>query len=450
MGVAALAASAAWADGAFPGSEAIFAPVDQPDRALLATNFGLVVTSDGAQSWRLICEMAELAPNAFIYQVGPATDHRLLAVSLNGLSYSDDDGCTWQMTDGGAKAFDVFPDPTNGLHLLIVGRVLLTDGGSLPDGIYESTTGGATFAATPLFQAPAGASMTGVEISAADPSTYYATFFIPPDSSADAGFRPFVASSQDLGGSWTVTELTGQVGPAEPRLLSVDTTDSTRIYLRLIDPTGRESFAIGTDGGAETIVALALQTGFEMSAFLRRADGSLVVSQAQVLSPAGPGGSFVSTDDGATFSDFLTAYHVYGMAERNGSLLFAADNTYDGFAVGELLSDGGVQTLLHYQDICGLVSCGDVPASCNTWFCDGSGLAQSEQQVLQIPDNVCGGQPCGFATDGGGGADGGTSTNSCGCSAPTGSLWLFAAALGAVVWTLRRREAHVPFKMNEG
>ena len=38
-------------DGAFPDAQAVLLPRDRPQEIILATNFGLVFTQDGAATW---------------------------------------------------------------------------------------------------------------------------------------------------------------------------------------------------------------------------------------------------------------------------------------------------------------------------------------------------------------------------------------------------------------
>src|SRR5262245_46799821 len=54
--VIAAAPLVARANGAFPDSENILTPADRPQDILLVTNFGLVSSSDGGQTWLWSCE----------------------------------------------------------------------------------------------------------------------------------------------------------------------------------------------------------------------------------------------------------------------------------------------------------------------------------------------------------------------------------------------------------
>jgi hypothetical protein len=175
-----------------------------------------------------------------------------------------------------------------------------------------------------------------------------------------------------------------------------------------------------------------------MTAFLRRSDGALLVSEARL--PVGngtPRASFISTDHGSTFAPILTGYSIAAMAERGGTTFVATDNTYDGFAVAAWQPDGGLAPLLQYQGICGLRSCGSVVQACQSFFCVDTPAALSEQHRLGIPATVCGAQPCPVVPDAGSGS------SSCGCTREAGSgpwpLVAVAVALLAVGVAPRRR-----------
>jgi len=429
-------AAAAHANGAFPDSQALFAPEDQPGRLLLTTNFGVVVTQDEGQTWNIMCEVATCGVqgcNAFLYQMGPAPDHRLLSVSYTGLSFSDDNGCGWQFTDGGlgqANVQDAVVDPTDGAHVLVIARPFSTDGGLMPEGIFESHTGGLTFAPVPLYSAPPNAFITGVEVARSQPATYYATMFISQPT-----YRPFVLRSDDQGVTWVSNELTASIGADQLLLMAVDPQDATKSYLRLIDGLGSEALALATDGGAQASVSLSLDAGAFLSAFLRREDGSLVACQRGFN--GGSPGCFRSTDNGGTFSSFLPAFHIRALAERDGGLYLAGDNYNDGFAVGALQPDGGVEPLLHFNGICGLVQCGNIPTLCAPWWV-------TQQNILAIPPSVCGhsAPDAGPAPDGGGPTPP-PSKKGCGCAtgAPSALALLGLLLLSAHT---RGRKATLP------
>jgi hypothetical protein len=456
-------ASAAGADGAFPDSFSLFAPADQSSRLLLATNFGVLVTQDGAANWWVICEQAMQAPNGFNYQVGPPPAHRIFGVSLAGLSVSPDEGCSWgraAVGASGAFVLDVFPDPGDATHVLAVALPLAGDAGPLPQVIYESRNGGDAFPEPPIFLAPPSSAITGVEISRSQPGTYYASLVLsggPP--------VPVLARSDDNGATWQLFDQSGAFGAARIGIAAVDPEDAQRVYLRVAPADGgAEGLGIVTDGGRAARLALTLSPGGRMTAFLRRADRSLLVAQGPIVPPGPPNGALASNNGGATWSSVMSNLHLRALAERGGALYLAADNYADGFAVGVSLDGGTPTPLLAYHQICGIAQAPEVEANCATWWAaeaaqlgddagcpDGGPLACTADGQdagpasdaggadASTPDAGAPGNPdsgtggdAGTTGDAGGSGDAGqiSRKGGCGCQSGTGALWALAAALG--------------------
>src|ERR671932_348511 len=87
----AIAAPAAFANGAFPDELSVQFPPDFPHRILLGTNFGMVISEDDGASWRYTCEpyvttgslsaAALSGANVLMYQV--TADGALLETSVD-------------------------------------------------------------------------------------------------------------------------------------------------------------------------------------------------------------------------------------------------------------------------------------------------------------------------------------------------------------------------------
>src|SRR4051794_20487973 len=117
----------------------VFAPTAQ--RVLVGTNFGLVVTEDGGQSWRYACEpyVAGSFENVAVYQL--TASGAVLAVHPSGISRSDDGGCSWSQATGaiaGLTVFDAFSDPHDAT--LVLG--IAYDDKTARSGLYPSHDGG--------------------------------------------------------------------------------------------------------------------------------------------------------------------------------------------------------------------------------------------------------------------------------------------------------------------
>src|SRR5947208_5576393 len=124
LAVAALvlaAAGAALANGAFPDEFSVHFPANAPDRILIGSNFGLLVSEDDGATWRYSCEpwvtvgsSDPLSPQlVMFYQV--TADGAVLALSQN-ITRSSDVACTWPVSTGSVSSAtidDIFPDPTD-------------------------------------------------------------------------------------------------------------------------------------------------------------------------------------------------------------------------------------------------------------------------------------------------------------------------------------------------
>jgi photosystem II stability/assembly factor-like uncharacterized protein len=345
------ARSTARANGALPDSLGILLPGDQPQRMIAATNFGLLSSEDDGATWYWVCEdVIGMLPT--LYQVGPAPEDRLLAVTVDGLSVSNDSGCSWDLAKGLTNVRDAFADPNDSLHVLAIAQAPATDGGGALQAVFESKDGGKTFGDRPKYIGPAGGAITGVEIAKSDPATIYVSMYTysPPP------VREMLVRSNDAGESWQEVHLGSTIEMLFARILAVDPTDAKKVYLRLYDNSAAEQLGIYDD--ARGSVKIALHVDSRMSAFLRRSDGALIVGTQQ-------SGAFISTDGGRSFAAWPNAPHLRALGERDGSLYAVADNTMDGYAVAISDDDGASwRPLVSFAEIKGPLQCGSIPKRC--------------------------------------------------------------------------------------
>jgi hypothetical protein len=340
-----LAPLPARADGAFPDSMKVLLPPDHPEQILLGTNFGLVVSADAGAHWHLVCEevIATAGEDITQYLLGPRGD--VYGLAVNQVARSIDGGCSWRAAGGAWEDpffTDVFPDPASPSRVFALALLRSPQGWSASS-LFQSTDGGATFG-PPLYQAGQGLLLTGVESAASAPATVYLTAYGAPGGTPSS----LLVQTTDGGGSWQSSSLLATLGPGEPRLAAVDPTDPRTIYYRVLDPAG-DRLAISHDGGQGARVALAVDG--PLTAFLRRADGTLLVGTKLA-------GAFASRDGGETFEPWPGAPHLRALGERGGTLYAVADNTADGYAVGSSKDGGKTWTpLLRFQDLCGVSAC---------------------------------------------------------------------------------------------
>ena len=181
-----LVALLAWAgpargNGALPASFGILLPADRPEQIVLATNFGMIFSEDGGTTWLWTCEQAQIALG-YLYGIGPSPRDRFYGLSPEqGLAFSDDNSCTWRRSGGALStlvASDFFVDRGNPDRVVAVASTVDPDTLDVgPDLVVESTDAGTTFAATPLYEAPADANVVSIEIARSNPMIIYVALF---------------------------------------------------------------------------------------------------------------------------------------------------------------------------------------------------------------------------------------------------------------------------------
>src|SRR4051812_34061259 len=100
LAVACFAGRAA-ADGAFPDELSVMLPASDPDRIVIGTNFGLVVSPDAGASWRYACEPYITGSALDVVSLyAAASDGTVMATSSSAFWRSADVGCTWTKAAG--------------------------------------------------------------------------------------------------------------------------------------------------------------------------------------------------------------------------------------------------------------------------------------------------------------------------------------------------------------
>ena len=350
-------AGRAWANGALPLSYGILLPADKPQQIVLATNFGMIISEDAGASWRWTCEQPETSLG-YLYGVGPPPRDRVYALSPSeGLAVSDNGSCSWQRAGGALSsvvASDFFVDRSNGDRVLAVAATLDEDTGDIgTPSLFESTDGGATFGATPLYAAPAGANIVSVEIARSNPMVVTMAMYTTP------GRHPHLLRSSDGGRSWMDRDVEAALGANEFRILTVDPDDANVLYLRVV-AFGMESVAVTRDAGATFAMPVTVRGG-TLSAFLRLASGTVLVAGLINLDGGGMNGvGFRSTDGGHTFVGWALdpQPRILGLAERDRVLYLAGKNYSDGWALATSRDEGiTVTPLSSYADVRGVMPC---------------------------------------------------------------------------------------------
>lgn len=370
-----LAAGRARADGAFPSGQTILAPRDLPGQVLIATNFGVVRTSDAASDgggvWLWSCEQPI---NAYgrLYQMGPGPAHRLFAIANSKLIVSDDLACGWQAAGGtlaGASVQDAFVDPSDGNRVVAI-ALEYGDGGPSYR-VVVSHDGGATFEA-PIFSADPGDLITGVEIAASQPDTLVMAL-------GQGGQQaPTLARSTDGGATWVLTDLGDTLGAVQIRLLGIDRDDPDRVYLRGLGPGG-DLLAVSDAASPPARVPLTFANG-QMTAFVQTAAGTILTAGNQAGVPV-----LFRSPDAETFEAVAAPPAILSMAERDGVIYAATDTNVEAFAEATSTDEGSTWTpRLRFARIAAI-------AGCLAAACQDDCHARAVQG--QWPDQMCAAAP---------------------------------------------------------
>jgi photosystem II stability/assembly factor-like uncharacterized protein len=428
--------------GSFPDAQQVLLPADRPEQIIVGTNFGLIFSEDGGQTWLFSCEHG---PSAYAapYRITSLPSHRILAITASaGLIYSDDDSCTWQAARGTVAdvlPYDFFVDPSDGQRVYVIGapRSDLRAG----DSIYVSDDGGLSFGA-PVFTASPGSALVTVLAAPSQPSMVLVAMY-----SADK--HPFLLSSHDWGRTWeTSADLVGSLGENPFQLLWIDSANPDTIYVRIFDPFA-EILGISKDGGKTFVQSVSIPG--KLSAFLRLASGTILVGGTAGIAGVG----YRSTDDAQTFEPWPEAPRVHALAERNGKLYVGASNYDDGYVIAESEDEGTtLRPLTGFGQVGATKSC--VAAVCADSCAYYAGIGLWPQTVCQREST-----PAEPGTDGGGdgedaaagdgvssgadrpadGAGRGGSGGGCGCDLTEGTLpnrTELVLLLGSGWWMIRR------------
>jgi len=435
------------ANNGIPGSLGTLLPLDKPREIGLATTFGLILSDDGGASWVWTCEQPATSM-ANVYTVGAPPADRFYALSpVTGLSFSDDESCAWKSAGGalaGQRVSDFFTDPSDPMRVLASASPPTDGGGAALAAVYASTDGGATFGATPLYTAPAGASIVGIEIARSDPQVIYLTYV----TATSSGYHPVLVRSSNGGQQpWTETDLLAPLGSTIVRILAVDSADSDLVYLRAIGATS-ETLAVTRDGGTTFATPLTIANG-ALSAFARLASGTVLVGALVNLAGGGGGtmgAGYRSTDGAMTFSPWTLdpQPHLVGLGERvvggKSTLYLSGKNYSDAWALATSTDEGMTVTpVMSYDQVTGI-------KSCVQQLCLDSCNYEEMQAIWDMA--VCAGGDGGVGDGGvGDGGSGPPARSGCHCAAAGGGTPVEASLGGillvAAAATTRRRRRRV-------
>jgi hypothetical protein len=355
------------ANGALPATIQVLVPPDAPATTIVATNYGVISSTDDGAHWRWTCEHG-LGQQGKAYQLTAPPHGRLLGLATDGLVASDDLACGWTLLLDQQLVIplDYFPDPTRGDRVAVLGI------SRQQQRIYQIAELGPAGPRI-LYTAPAGQLLSTVEIARNDGQVLYATLI-----SADPTGSASVARSTDGGATWTV------VAPAPPvrdlGLLAIDASDPRKLFFREVASDG-DRLLISEDAG-QTLRTLRAP-GRVMSAFRQLPSGHLVVGWLDV----DRGYLERSADGGATFTTLPPTFHASALAERSGRLYAGLDHFADGYVLAASDDEGDT-----WRRVMGLSDV--VAADCSAVECAGTCRGLMMRKVFTPAT-------CGIAADAG-------------------------------------------------
>jgi MYXO-CTERM domain-containing protein len=284
-----------------------FQEVDGIERVLVHSNRGFLVSTDGGESFALLCNEAYGASDTDAPAIAETTDGNLLiATTAEGLLKSTIDLCEFAPTGGpaaGLRAGDVTTSPSAPeTHYVIIAEATSSHA------LFSSPDDGASW--TPLVPMSEVAS-TRIRVAPGDPERLYRS---------GVGFTPeigryhHISTSADGGATWVDHDLTLVEDELLAYLLAVAPDDSLTVYVRaLARGTGLPGrLLVSRDAGATFAAPLV---GPELLALaFDEAQGTVWVGGAE--------GLWASNDGGVSFHPIASEHTRVSMLEVHEGALY--------------------------------------------------------------------------------------------------------------------------------
>jgi photosystem II stability/assembly factor-like uncharacterized protein len=392
---------------------------------VLRATFGVLLSHDGGETWRWLCEdalgvssMSSEDPSLALTAGGT-----LIAGVTAGLAVSSDTGCDWRFVDGGlaglagrpVKDVTVRPDnPRVALALAATYDPHAAEGGpGFVQQVYESTDDGANWTALGRPIDPSAVATT-FEVAASDRDRLYVSGLRGAAQAAS------LYVSADKGATWTERPVPLDASrESGVYIAAVDPTNADRVYLRTAGSTSR---LLVTDDAGQTYRAPFSLAG-QILGFARSPDGSKVYAGNIEQ------GLFAATRDSLSFQNVSSLPVQCLTAEGMNLWACSRENqTGTGFVAGVSGDDGATFTAKLHLAAQPLLAC---TADATAARCGGD-PQQAYCQLLQ---------GCRFDS-GAGPREPPAATKACGCS-PIGQRekeagLASAAAVAALALALRR------------
>ena len=283
------------------------------------SGFGVLISSDGGESWRI--SPAGAAPGGVFYElsVDPANPDAVLAATDKGVQRSTDGGDSWR-TVVGVPAYSLSrasADP----KVVFAGTWSPPQSGStvsaVPGSVWKSTDGGATFVekASGLPEPVSTRARPEVAVAPSDPSRVYALF------SDTSNLQIDMVASTDGGESWTPLGLGGK---------RVDILGSQGNYFSdmAVDPGNPNVVYAGgldrwkTSDGGTSWTKISRWQGLSAAPYVHADQHATAFGADGALYFTTDGGIYKSTDGGLSFTSLnrgLVSFQFYKICQTPAS-----------------------------------------------------------------------------------------------------------------------------------
>jgi hypothetical protein len=425
----------AFANGRPPITNGVkFRPGD-PKSIYVAATFGLLVSRDDGCSFRWICEQNLGYAGTFDPQYRIAADGAIFATTFTGLRVSRDGGCSFTT----ATADKPIGDPgriadiwISALDIGPTGEVwVATAETGKPNNIYRSTDNGVTFEPRSMLSPTIW--WRSIAVAPSRAQRVYATGYQVASALLESGLPPPTTHfqiSDDSGANWRASPLAGVAFGTMPLVFVVgidrDNPDVVLMSSVGANPPAGDRLYRSTDGGTTWLEVLATSASI--------VDVSVGKAGRVFVATLG-GGSFQSTNAGASFAELANAPQLACIGQREDGEVFGCGANWqpDFKAVAKSGDAATWNKVFRFVELAGPVEC---PAGTPQAEMCGS-LWPSVQEQFGTTGPACGApEPMPDVTPprpSGGGCCG-VSNGSLGS---LGASALLAALCGAI--TLRRR-----------
>lgn len=277
----------ALANGRFPATVNVHFQPGDPDTVLVPATFGLLISHDGGDSFRWVCEVAIGYSSVYDPAYSISAAGHIYATSFEGLRVSRDGGCSFESIGEPLTSerftYDVEVGPD--------GRVwAATATGGQANDVYVASGDDEDFVSTELLTDATW--WMSLATAPTDANRIYVTGYVP--QTEDAEPVGLLRRSVNGGESWEVLPVDDfDFGEADPmiRLLGVSPVDADVLFARAVgvNPVQGDALYRSADGGQNWTKVLDFADA--IGAFTFRADGQTVIAGTAYPCPGYPDGA---------------------------------------------------------------------------------------------------------------------------------------------------------------